>query len=244
MQVIISILVVAVFTVICFTKIFVIKSVEVVGTDRYTGEELLSLLGASEGDSLYSVHSGDASTLSARLSLVRSIKVTRRLPQTLIFTIAEDEAVYYCELFGEYFLLSDTLRVLDRVFDESAIESGLMRVELPTIDRAIVGGQIVFENDSDMKYVITYLDALRASSIYERVNAFDLRDKFELELICDSKYLVQLSDGADISTKLSTLAQVLAHDAMQSKGKARIDITDPAEARVISDINGEVQFNR
>lgn len=244
-QVIISILVVASFGAVCFTKVFVIRNVEVVGTDRYTSSDILTLLAACEGDSLYSVRSTEVESLTSRLSLVRSIKVSRKLPDTLIFTITEDEAVYYCELFGEYFLLSSTLRVLDRVFDESSLpEEGLLRLELPTVDRAIVGSQLVFESDSDMKYVSAYLETLSSSSVYERVNAFDLRDKFDLELICDSKYLVQLSNGDDMATKLSTLYQVLSHDAMQDKGKARIDVTDPAEARVISDIVGEVEFSR
>ena len=244
-QVVIFFVIIALFAAICLTKVFVIQNVEVVGTDRYTGDELLEFLDASKGESLYSIRSKNVDALPSKLSLVRSASVSRKLPQTLIITVVEDEPLYYCELFGEYFLLADNLRVLDRVFDENiAKEQGLIRLELPTVDRALVGSRLVFDDESDMRYVTAYLAALEASSVRDHVDAFDLRDKFDLEMICDSIYLVQFADGEELSTKLSTLAQVLEHDAMQNRGKSRIDVSNPAETRVDSDITGDVVFSR
>lgn len=241
-QILIFVLIVAVFAAVCVTKVFVIKNVEVVGTDRYTGDELLALIGASKDDSLYSVGSGEAASLPSKLSFVRAARITRKLPQTLIVTLTEDEPSYYCELFGEYFLLSDNLRVLDRVYDEADCGEGLIRLELPMVDKAVVGDIIAFDNESDLRYVLAYLSALESSPVYELVDAFDLRDKFDLAMICESKYLVELADGEELSTKLTTLAQVLSHEAMQDKGKARIDLSDPSRASAIFDIKGDVTF--
>lgn len=243
-QVIIFFVIIAVFAAVCLTKVFVIKNVGVVGTDRYTAEELLSLAGASEGDSLYSVRNQDVSAIASKLSFVKDVRVTRKLPQTLIFTVTEDEPVYYCEFYGEYFLLSDSLRVLDRVFDETEAEDkGLLRLELPGVNRALVGSVLVFENESDTRYVTACLDALEASSVREVTNGFDLRDKFDLEMICEGQYLVQLAGYEELATKLSTLSQVLSHDALKDRGKARIDVADPEKASVIFDITGEVAFS-
>ena len=241
-QILIFVLIVSVFAAVCVTKVFVIKNVEVVGTDRYTGDELLVLIGASKGDSLYSVGSGEAASLPSKLSFVRAARITRKLPQTLIVTLTEDEPSYYCELFGEYFLLSDNLRVLDRVYDEADCGEGLIRLELPMVDKAVVGDIIAFDNESDLRYVLAYLSALESSPVYGLVDAFDLRDKFDLAMICESKYLVELADGEELSTKLTTLAQVLSHEAMQDKGKARIDLSDPSRASAIFDIKGDVTF--
>lgn len=236
---------IAVFVTVCILKVFVIQDVEVVGTDRYTAEELIKLLGVSKGDSLYSVRRQNTEALSSKLSLVKDVKISRKLPQTLIITLTEDTPLYYSEIYGEYFLLSDKLRVLDRVFyEEDIAEYDLIRLELPTVDRAVVGSVLEFDNASDMKYITSYLSVLESSSVYEHVDAFDMRDKFALEMICDSKYLVELSDGEELATKLSTLSQVLAQDVMKDRGKSTIDITDPAETRVISDITGDVVFSR
>lgn len=245
LRIVIFFVMIAVFAAVCLVKVFVIQNVEVVGTDRYTGDELIEILGVEKGDSLYSVSSKNIESLPAKLSLVRSVKISRKLPQTLIITFTEDEPIYYCELYGEYFLLSDTLRVLDRVFTEETVSyDELIRLELPPVDRAIVGDTIEFDSDADMKYVTAYLSVLESSTIRERVDAFDLRDKFKLEMICDSKFLVELSDGEELATKLSTLAQVLAQDVMLERGKSTIDLTNPAETRVISDITGDVAFSR
>ena len=243
-QVIIFIVIIALFAAVCITKVFVIGEVEVVGSDRYGGDELLSLIGAKEGDSLYSIHRKSIDALPSKLSLVRSVSISRKLPRTLVITLYEDEPLYYCELYGEYFKLSDSLRVLERVFDEEECKAaGLIRVELPAVDRAVVGSQIVFDDESDFKYVSAYLEALEASSVRDRVDAFDLRDKFDLEMICESIYLVKLADGEELATKLSTLSQVLSHDAMKDRGKSTIDVSNPAETRVDSDITGDVAFS-
>lgn len=242
-QILIFLIIIIIFIAVCFAKVFVIRNVEVVGTDRYAGDELLGLIGASKGDSLYSIRGDSVASLPSKLSFVRSAKITRKLPQTLVITLMEDEASYYCELYGEYFLLSDNLRVLDRVYSEEDVSGrGLIRLELPRVDRAVVGEIIVFDNESDIKYVTAYLSALAASRVYDITDAFDLRDKYDLAMICDSIYLVELSDGEELSTKLSTLAQVLSHEALQGKGKARIDLSEPSRASAIFDIKGDVKF--
>ncbi len=234
--------VLAAFACLCIFKLFVIETVKVNGSDRYTGEQLLSALDVNVGDSLFGVGSKQAATLPSKLSYIRSAKVSRELPHTLVVTLVEDEPLYYVSLYGEYFILSDTLRVLDRVFDESVpSERGLVRLELPGVNYAVAGGVLEFEDKEDYTWVIAYLDAMRTSKVDGRVTAFDLRDKFDLSLICDSIYLVEFGDGIDLATKLSTLAQILEQDAIADKGSMRIDITDPTVASALV-ITGDVAF--
>ncbi len=241
---VVFIAILAAFAAICVNKFFVIRDVKVVGTTRYVGSELLELIGVKEGESLFSVGQGDVKSLPQRLSNIREARLSRELPGTLVITLTEDVPLYYTELYGEFFVLSDELRVLDRVFTDVGLKGVYMRLELPGVDFAVVGNSLRFEDESDERYVKTYIDVLETSGVWELADAFDLRDRFDLKLICcDYKYLCELADGEDFATKLSTLGQILTHDALADRGNARIDIRDPAQGRAIFDIEGNVTFD-
>jgi cell division protein FtsQ len=241
--IIIFIVLTALFVIVCLAVFFKVKEVEIVGTSHYSNEDILQFCRIETGQSLYEVNNDDLAGLSDKFAYIKSAKITRKLPHTLIITITEDEACYYCELYGEYFIMSKDLRVLDRAFDSRPlIDQGLIELVLPETDKCIIGQSIVFSNDSDAKYVFAYLDALYTSTLYTSVTAFDLRDKFNLQLICDSIYLVELADGDDLLTKLSATAQVLATDAFNDKIPAKIDVTDPAEISAVINNNVNVTF--
>ncbi|MCI8387322.1 MAG: FtsQ-type POTRA domain-containing protein [Clostridiales bacterium] len=233
------------FLIICLAVFFKIKDVEVLGSTRYSTEELLDYCGIETGQSLYEVSSSDLAGLSDRFSYIRSARLTRKLPHTLIITIVEDEPSYYCELYGEYFVMSQELRVLERSNDEEKLkENGLIMLKLPEIDSAIIGHRLTFTSDSDDKYVTAYLNALDSSMLYKRVTAFDLRDKFDLKLICDSIYLVELAGGDDLPTKLTATAGVLATEEAFPEGvAAQIDMANPAMPSAIVNPSINISFD-
>lgn len=235
----------AAFVFVCFAVFFRVRAVEVVGAVRYTPEQIRQVCGFEEGQSLYGV-SGDLSRLHERLPYIGSAKLTRKLPYTLIVTVAEDEAAYYCGLYGEYFALSEDLRVLERADEADAFAGeGCVELLLPEIDSAVVGDRIIFSLDSDEKYVKAYLDVLQTNVLRDRVTAFDLRDKFDLKLQCDSIYLVELADGADLATKLTTTAAVLAETAAFPEGvSAKIDVTNPASPSAIVSKRVDISFDQ
>lgn len=233
----------AVFVTLAMAAMFRVRTIEVAGTTRYSAQQVIVVSGISEGDSLFS--SPDLSVLHDRLPYIKSAKISRKLPYTITITVSEDSAGYYCELYGEYFALSEDLRVLERAdSDEGFVSDGYVRLELPAIDSAVVGGRIVFESDADDKYVSAYVSAMQDSTLKYRVTAFDLRDKFDLKLICDGIYLVEIGDGEDLATKLSTTVAVLSQtEAFPANTKAKIDMTNPASPSAIVSDRVDVSFN-
>ena len=138
----------AVFVTLAMAAMFRVRTIEVAGTTRYSAQQVIVVSGISEGDSLFS--SPDLSVLHDRLPYIKSAKISRKLPYTITITVSEDSAGYYCELYGEYFALSEDLRVLERAdSDEGFVSDGYVRLELPAIDSAVVGGRIVFVSDAD-----------------------------------------------------------------------------------------------
>lgn len=236
--------IVTVFAVICANVFFRVESVEVVGSARYGADEILSYTDIAEGVSLFSVSDRDLAGIAERLSYIREIRITRKLPNTLVLSVIEDKPRYFAELYGEYFILSDELRVLDRVFGRTALEGmGLIELVLPEVDSVLVGGRTMFSADVSQKYVTAYLDALESSPLYDRVTAFDLRDRFNLAMIASGIYLIDLGNGDELGTKLTAVTGMLEHSVLSDGVPATIDATDPSQCPVIKDPNLVVEFD-
>lgn len=232
-----------IFIIICFSVFFRISEIEVISSPKYSKEQILSLTGIEEGMSLFEVSDSDLDVLYGDLAYVSGARLTRKFPDTVIIELFEDEGRYVSELYGEYFVLSEELRVLDRVFDPAELEGeDLVELVLPGINSAVVGYTVEFENDISWEYVTAYVDALEASPLVRKATAFDLRDRFELVMIADGRYLVNFGSGDELPTKLTVVAGML-EDAYFADGiPATIDATDPSECHVIKNQSVVVSF--
>ena len=233
------------FLLICLSVFFRIRTIEVVGSVRYSADSVISACGITTDMSLYEVTNRDVEILPKKLSYIRRASIKRKLPSTLVISLTEDTPVYFAELYGEYFVLSDELRVLEQVFNRDALsDKGLIELVLPPINTAITGSKIEFEADTTERYVTAYLDALQSSDLLPKVTAFDLRDRFNTDLICEEIYLVYLGNGDELGTKLTAVAGMLENEIFSDKVPATIDASDPSECPVIKDKEAVIAFDR
>ncbi len=232
-----------IFTIICLSVFFRISTIEITGTERYTKDDILALIDIEEGYSLYEVSDKDLEPLVGRLPYIESARIVRHPPNKLVIDIAEVSPTYFCQLYGEYFILSEDLLVLERRFSgEGLAGSGLIEILIPEVDLAVVGKRLTFSEEISQKYVAAYLDALESGRMFDYASAFDLRDRFSLYLIAKDIYLVELGNGDELATKLTTVAGMLEHQVFGDAVPATIDANDPSQCAVIKDPDLEVKF--
>lgn len=235
--------IVIIFLIICLNFFFRVEKIEVVGTARYSADEIISLSDISPGVSIFSVSGKDLAGVTEKLAYIKNLRVVRKFPDTVVITVTEDEPWYYTELYGEYFILSDEFRVLERVAQKpDGGEYKLIELLLPQVDTVLVGNEVTFSADVSYKYVSAYVGALESSPMYEYATAFDLRDRFNLALIAKEIYLVNLGNGDEIATKFAAVAGMLKHAALSDGIPARIDATDPSQCPVIKNVDLKVEF--
>ena len=72
---------------------FKVNQFEVEGNQRYSTEEIAKASGVSKGDNLFLVNKTEtARKLLDELAYVRSVNIKRKLPDTLVITVAETNA--------------------------------------------------------------------------------------------------------------------------------------------------------
>lgn len=232
-----------VFITVCLAVFFKVRDIEVVGSSRYTESDILAVTGIELGENMFKFSDADLQPLYGRLAYIKEAKLTRKLPNGLVITVTEDRAMYISEIYGELFLLSPELRVLDRVERRYEVrELELIELVLPQVDTAIIGERITFDEETTDKYVTSYVNALAQSPLLSKTTAFDLRDRFDLMLIAEELYLVDLGTGTELPTKLTVVAGMLENEVFSDRMPATIDAENPERCSVIKKADLRIAF--
>ena len=237
-KIITAALILAVFAIILLTiykVFFVVRNISVEGTSTYTSEDVISSSGIYKGVNLYSFRSSLANNnITFHCPYIESVNVHRNVPSGVLFEVTEDVPLYYAEIYGEYKILSDGLRVLETVNADDERLQSLIKLKLPKVSYSVAGRVMEFENAKEERSVRDVLKSISSSLLSDRVTMADLRNTYEMSVAVDKKFLLK-------DLKLKTAAYVLEDEMFTTGNKAKIDLTDTEKTSVIIDNKTETE---
>ncbi len=221
---------------IVYKLFYVISDIRVEGGVTYTPEQIITESGVKIGDNLYSFSSRvTEENVTFHCPYVRTLNVDRSAPDSVLFTVTEDTAAFYADLYGELLVLSPSLRVLGTASVESARQTGLIRLYLPAVDKAIAGRSLAFRNDRVEKSIHEIVTLVLASTLSDRITAVDLREAHSLRMICDGKYVLDFGDMPDVEMQLKIAGAVMNDTLFTTDVKAQIDLSTTGATSVVLD---------
>lgn len=233
------VLIMAVFVLMCvvvYRLLFVIKDISAVGGVENTAEELVLASGVSEGDHLFSFSSREVGELMMlRCPEIATVDVERTPPGTIVFNVTEEEPCFYADFYGEYRLLTSSLRVMGSVTEEDAKALGCIKIKLPDVRNVTAGLTPEFSSVRSDEYIYEICRALIASKLGDRAVSIDVSDKYNITAGIDGKYLVKLGEAENTEIKLNIADAVLADEMFKKDIKATVDVSDLSETSVIVD---------
>ena len=216
--------------------LFRVSAVNASPSAHYTADEIIAAAAIPADVHLYSFSSRDVEARIIRLCpYVRSIEITRTVPDAITIAVTEDSAVFFTTLEAETWALSADLRLLGRISEEEAIDEELLRLRLPEISTAIAGAPLVFQKGQGAQYVYDVLDAVCSSGLFSRLDRVDLEDRNELVMIADGLYRLEFGTTADCAVKLQIAEAVLRDQLFDNGTRARLDLSKTSETSVIVD---------
>lgn len=197
---------VVVGAVLSVTVLFKINTYQVEGDCIYSTEQLVAAFGHSEGENMFRFRLADAGQqMQAQLPYLESVKVRRRLPDTVVFLVTPaTECAALMQEDGSAVLLSESLRVLAT----GAAPGELLQVTGYTPSALTVGSTVTSGNDNTDQLLSTFLGAIRASGL-EGITAIDLSDQYELTALYAGRITVRLGTGSQLEYKLSVVKKAL-----------------------------------
>ncbi len=215
---------------VCGLIFFRAKEVRAEGGTYYDNEEILKEAGITDRDNLFFINQKELEErMTLRFPYIESITLKRILPTTLVIKIEEDRPAYYTEIGTEAFLLSESLRVLDRADSVPEVTGdidGLCRVTLPTVTYAVVGRRLEFERDSTYQYMLRVLSVLNASEYAGSIDYVDAKSKFRISVyLFDRKYKVFLGSGEELEEKIRFFTNI-RKQKLDVEDFAVVDVSD------------------
>ncbi|MGN1410512.1 MAG: cell division protein FtsQ/DivIB, partial [Eubacteriales bacterium] len=237
------VIVLAVFVVTAYKLVFVIDTFSASGSGIYDESEILASSGISLGDNLYSF---DKETVSAditfRCPYIKSAEITRTLPRSVSIALEDDSELYFADIWGEYVILSPSLRVLGTIDRGQAREKGLIELVLPAVSYSVSGRAVEFVSARDERFIRNILTEVMSSELFAGgiIDKIDLSDEYAITMQAQSKYILKFGSETDCDLKLRMAYRTIDKLAEENTSPAKIDLTTVGEASVRFDMQLEL----
>ncbi|MBQ8289185.1 MAG: FtsQ-type POTRA domain-containing protein [Clostridia bacterium] len=226
-------------------NLFSLKTIVVNGSEHYSYTQILSAGNISKGDLIFSVSENDLDReLTEQLAYVRSVKVEKEYPGTVVITLEEETPEFYFEMQGEYFLLSRELKVLERfATSEKLLEIApdVQFVQIPEVSRAVVCEPLQFALDSKSRHTDEALNMLVASRIYEGLSEIDFSDRFDMILVYENRLEISLGSFEDFAYKLDLALGMIHAYSEEAVGTFDIIYDADGELKGIATVNDPLE---
>ncbi len=149
-------------------SIFSIQSVRhftLVGETVYGEEYLIESSGVLLGEELFFADRAEAEKrILEAAPRLKSVKLRPSFFSTLVIEVEEEKGVYFSEINGDYYLLSQELRVLERSKSPDKYKAEATRFELYSNDiaSAIEGEYVKFKNDRVKREVLAFAEEIES----------------------------------------------------------------------------------
>lgn len=196
---------ITVFSAVCFVVFFKINTIEVEGVSRYTEEQIIEALNVEYGTNLYSFSATDKEKeLVLELPYLNKVIIERDLPSTIVVHVEEKKPDMYVEISGDKYLLTDNMQILEYT-DDSSKYYGLLKLRMDpeTVGRCIVGEKLLFADVRTGDVIAQAFSDIRAASITSRITYIDANNRFGIYIGIDGKYDVYMGDIDEFDTKLA-----------------------------------------
>lgn len=191
------------------TVFFRLENYEIVGSTRYGRTDIIVATGLEKGDNLYFFNKFSVQKdMLSKLPYIGEIRLTRKLPKTLVITIKETGAAVAIQDGGGYVLVDAAGKVLERTAEpgSAAVVTG---VELADVRP---GDPMTTVLPRQGKTLSELLSVLASHGLIERVSAVTMEGAYSVTLTYMEKIEVRLGmDNGKTERKIRALGEVLAN---------------------------------
>ena len=190
---------------------FRVSDIQVVGNSHYTDEEIIRAIDIEEGDNLFFFDRFAAlSRVFAKLPYIDEVTVERSLPNRVIITVTESEALAFIVLGEENWTIDHNCKILGKANDDEL--QGLIPIEGISPGTLMIGETLetADQNTEIVDYIAQVLDQFEARGLYNEVGRVDFSDPRHVEFTYQDKYTVRIGDSSRVEYKFGMLVSALS----------------------------------
>ena len=219
--------VVALFVIVLIAVFFTVQEIKIDGGEEYDENEIIKASGIEKGINLYLIDDNAVSTnILSKFPYVSKVKVVRNIPTTVVLKLETDKPLFYLEIEGQYFLLTNNLRVVDITESSEEIISkypSIKKIITGEISKAISGQTLEFVKSNYYEQIKDFMDLLCSSEVFEGLTTIDISDRFAIELVYNHTKKIEMGDTTNAELKIRFMYEIIKDLGEQC---ALIDVQD------------------
>lgn len=203
---------------------FRVGSIEVVGNDRYSAQEIIDAAKVEHGDNLFRLNTAKISqALISELPYIRSASVSWDLPDGLIVTVTECQAVACISTESGWYLLDSRGKLLEQ--GGAAFQQQVPKVEgLIPLSPSV--GQHMVVSDSEqfrLDALSGLLTAMEKQNLLANLTYLDLNSNSTVIFGYADRFTVETPLSCDFEYKMRAMQFVIEH--LEDNETGLIDLT-------------------
>lgn len=208
--------------VLSLTTFFRIEAVYVVGTDKYSPEQVAADSGIELEQNLLRVSRGQVEQrLLEKYPYIASVELRRKLPPAVEIVVTQSVPAIAALEGDDVVLLTREGKVLER--GRVLIPPDVLAVQgLPTAGTA--PGQLLGEASADGLVMVNYLLDAVENTGFQNITNVDITDPLNMLIVYENRLLLKMGTEADLEHKLVFIQAALAD--MKPDEEGRIDVSN------------------
>lgn len=229
--VLLFLIVTAIFLAVYITVFLKVETININGIEKYTYEEIIEYVPINIGDNIFSFDAAEIEeNIKQIFPYVGSVEIKRDLPTAIEINIVEEKPYFAAELAGDTYLMSSSLKVLEKLPDTEAESTGLTTLTLNSVRSCIVGSMLEFVDERTYDALITLYASFEENYIETKIVGVDVRSRFDIYIDYDDRFEVYLGDTDNIDIKIRFLVGII--DELDEGSTGKIDVSNHREASV------------
>lgn len=210
---------------VCFalslTVLFRVSAVEAAPGVHYTAEQITEAAGIENGTNLFRIdRAKTAERICRALPYAESASVSIILPDKVSIAVQEAAPALQLQQDGSYYLLSGSLKVLER--SDTAVP-GLPVITGAGLSTAQPGETASFEREEVSRTLLALEEQLKAAQ-FSLVTAIDVTKLYSIELKYGEKLTIRLGSSGNLQQKLQ-LARYVIDNKLDANQAGTLDLS-------------------
>lgn len=200
---------------IALSPIFNIKAITVVGNEKISTEQIISLSKIEKQTNLFQYKKSDIKQNVKQNAYIDTVSISRRYPDTIQITVTERKPAYILEFANTYVYMSSQGYLLEFVNEPTDF---LIVTGFSTNTANIqVGNRLEAQDLQKLETIYRIVEAIHISELGQVVTKIDMTDVKNYKLILEGEQkTVYIGDGKDLSTRMLYIKTILEKE----QGKA------------------------
>lgn len=224
---IIGIIILLIFLIIllCSSRLFNIKSIEVSGNTKLSDEKIISLSSLELYTNIFNFKRGNIVKNIKENAYIEDVKVSRKYPSTVNIEVEEREARYMLQFADSYVYINNQGYMLE--ISNEKLELPILVGFTTDLSNIKAGNRINVDDLKKLNTVIKIYDSAKLNDMNELITKIDISNSknYSIEMASKGKivYLGECSNYSDLKTRMLYLKSIL-DKTEGSSGEIFLDI--------------------